>query len=77
MTTTDFKSQFCLGTHPEQLRTQHVDFGKKLRNAYGALTRLPIKLLISPLERHRTASNPVLVILNWQKSKPHVPEIFT
>ena len=63
MTTKDIKSQVELGAHPEQLRIQHMDFGKVLWNAYGALTRLPTKLLISFLERHQTASNLALGLL--------------
>ena len=74
MTTTDTKSQVYFVMHTEQLRKQHVDFGKVLRNASGALTGFPTALLISFLERHQTASNLVPVILELQKSKPHVPE---
>ena len=74
MTTTDNKSQVCLGAHPEQLRTPHVDFGKVLRNAYGALVRLPMKLPISLLEQHKTANNSARVICKLQKIKAHVPE---
>ena len=77
MMTTDTELQVGLGAHPDQLRTQQVDFGKVLRNAYGALTRLPIKLLISLLQQHQTANNSVPVILNLQKFKPHAPEIPT
>ena len=77
MTTTDTKSQIYFGVHPEQLRIQHVDFGKVLRNAAGALTRFSTALLISFLERHQTASNLVPVIFKLQKAKPHFPEIPT
>ena len=76
MTATDTKSQVYFGAHPEQLRIQHVYCGKMLRNAYGALRRLPTKL-ISFLERHQTASNLVRIILKVQKFKPHVLEIRT
>ena len=77
MTTTDTNSQVELGAHPEQLRIQHVDFGKVLRNAYGALTRFPTTLLISFLERHQTASILVLVTLKVKKFKPPVPQVPT
>ena len=77
MTTTDTKSQVFFGVHPEQLRIQHVDFGKVLRNASGALTRFPTALLISFLERHQTASNLVQVISKLPNFKPHVLEIPT
>ena len=69
------KLQVYFGVHPEQLRIQNLDFGKKLRNASGAPTRSPTSVLISFLERHQTASKSVLGILKLQKSKPHVPEI--
>ena len=77
MTTTDTKSQVELAAHPEQLRTPYVYLAKVLRNAYGAVTRLPTKLLKSFLERHQTASNLALVTFKLQKFKPHVPEIPT
>ena len=50
-------------------------FGKVLCNAYEALTYLPLEVLVSLLERHRIASQSVLVISNLQKLKSHVPEI--
>ena len=76
-TTTDTKWQVYLGAHSEQPRIQHADTGKRLRNAYGALTPLPKKLLISLVEQHQTASNSILVVFKMQKLKPHVPEIGT
>ena len=75
MTATGTESQISFGAHRDQLRIKQVDFGKVLRNAYGALTRLPIKLLILLLEQYQTASNSVLVNFNLQKFKPQVPEI--
>ena len=62
VTTTDIKLQICPGVVPEQLRTPYVDFGKVLRNAYGALTYLQIKLLVPLMEQHRIASYSVPVI---------------
>ena len=47
--------------YPEQLRIQHVDFGKVLGNAYGAPTYRTTELLVSLLEQHRIASHSVLV----------------
>ena len=77
MTITDTKSQVYFGVHPEQLRIQHVDFEKVLREASRVLTRFPTALLISFLQRHQTATNLVVKILKLQKSKHHVPEIPT
>ena len=57
MTTRGNILQICLGIDPEQLRIQQVDFGKVLRNDYGAPTYRPTKLLVSLLEQHRIASN--------------------
>ena len=48
--------------YPEQLHTPYVDFGKVLRNAYGALTYLSRKFPVSHLEQHRIATQSVLVI---------------
>ena len=43
-----------------------------LRDAYGALTYLPIKLLISLLEQRRIASRSVLVIFQTAENEtPH------
>ena len=60
--TTDIKSSVYLGVHPEPLRIQNVNFGKRLRNTSGAHTRSPTKLLISLVEQYRITSNAVLVI---------------
>ena len=57
--TTDIKS--VLVWYPEQLRTPYMYFGKVLRNAYGALTYPPTKLLVPLPEQHRIASHSVLV----------------
>ena len=65
--TTDTKSQICFGVHPEQLRIQHVDFGEVLRNAYGAPSYRPTKLLVAFLEQHRIASILVPEILQIAK----------
>ena len=48
--------------NPEQLRIQQVDFSKVLRNAHGAPTYRPTKLLVSPTEQHRNTSNLTLEI---------------
>ena len=48
--------------HPEQLRIQHVDFGKVLRSGYGTLTYPTTNLLIPFLEEHSLTSNSTLVI---------------
>ena len=67
MKTTDTNSQTCFGVHPGQLRIQHVDFGKVLRNPYGAPSYRPTKLLVAFLEQHRIASNLVLEIFQMAK----------
>ena len=60
--TIDIKLQTCLGIVPGTIRTPYVDFEKVLRNAHGALTYLPTKLLVSLLQQHRIASHSVLAI---------------
>ena len=48
-----------------------MDFGKKLRNAYGAPTYRPTKLLVSPLEQHRITS--ILALETFQIAEIQTP----
>ena len=46
--------QSVLKRYPEHLGTPYKDFGKVLRNGYGATIYLQAKPLASRLEEHRT-----------------------
>ena len=74
MTTTDTKSQVCLGAVPGTTTYTTRGSRKSATERLGSTYAPTLKLPKSLPEQIKTASNSVLVIFKLQKFEPHVQE---